>query len=95
MTYRICLHWTIPIPLGILGGFDDLLLGEHMTVTPSLNIVMCKSGLFPGFQFATYQFAVPHCANDETYFIPLYEYFNNDDINYLNLFDMAARGNSR
>ena len=89
MHIRFCLsvHIREPLP-GPLIGFQELLIGEHITPTINLNIIKCTSGNFVGLQNATIQVSI--CYKKWSLFLPFYTLFSMEMIDWTELFSFAA-----
>ena len=85
--YRLCSYQSEQFVNGDLCSFRSVLIGEHMTVTPSLNIVRCYSGLYPGYGECTLQLALHKSIWSA--FLPVYEHLLDYALDWVHLFDMG------
>ena len=87
--YYLCTEVSRDMAVGMLNSFDDVLIGEHFTPTPCLNVVKCMSGVYPGFGECTLQLAIQ--KDVWNVFMPLYYALLDYGIDWTNLFDLGLR----
>ena len=85
--YRLCIVNNGEFIHGPLHSFTDVIIGEHLTVMPHLNIVKCYSGVYPGLGESTLQLSLQQSAWNR--FIPIYDMLLDYGLDWLSLFDMG------
>ena len=85
--YYLCTEVCRDMVIGMLSTFDDVIIGEHFTPTPSLNVVKCMSGVYPGFGECTLQIVIQKSIWSA--FMPLYYALLDYGIDWTSLFDLG------
>ena len=88
--YHICPYprYALNISVSPPTSFSSLLIGEHMTPTPSINIVKCISGNFLAYNLSTLQLAVT--SESLPKFTLLYYHLLNYELDFVNIFKVAT-----
>ena len=85
--YYLCTEVLNEFVIGMLTSFDDVLIGEHLTLTPRLNVVKCVSGVYPGFGECTLQMVIQKSVWNA--FMPLYYALLDYGVDWTSLFDLG------